>query len=239
MAPLSTDCRSLLLMRRTLSFLIAAGACATLCGISVIPAAAATQGATLTSHEYTQLSGDEARFAKAFNATPVNWNALLAICRTVGSSNALLKTQRASCLVATQLDADLANFPRRESKCGTAQPHKDVCIVPLYVGVTKDATAMYKTDLADYRVLTQLGFTGRCLDVLGNTTKQLNQQRQLAAATEKVTKDIQRSAAVVEGKLPTSAVSVSQADADVKAFGRDVKLAIDQTTPGLSNCPHQ
>jgi hypothetical protein len=226
-------------MRRTLAFLIVAGACTALCGVSVIPALAATQGGTLTSHEYAQLSSDEVKYAKALNARPVNWKALLAICRTVGSSNALLKTQRASCLVSTQLDADLANFPSHESKCGTAQPHKDVCIVPLYVGLAKDATAMYHTDLADYKVLTRRGFTGRCLDALANTAKQLNQQHQLAAATAEVTKDVQKTAKVVEGKLPSSAVNVSEVDADAKAFERDVKLVVDQTSPELSNCPHQ
>jgi hypothetical protein len=155
----------------------------------------------------------------------------------VGSSNALLKSQRSSCLVSTQLYADLANFPGHESKCGTAEPHKDVCIVPLYIGLTKDATATYHTDSANYKLLAHLGFTGRCLDVLANTTKQLNQQHQLAAATEKATKDVQTGAEVVEGKLPSSAVHISQVHADVSVFERDVKLVIEQTTPKLSNCP--
>ena len=211
--------------------------CAALSGASALPALAAPPRGTLTSHEYTVLSSGEAKYTAALKR--INWDAAFAACRAVGSSTDLLKGERDSCLTETRLLKGLANFPRHESNCGTAEPHKDLCLVPLYVGLTNNAKAMYQADMVERRVAAQRGFTGRCLDVLGNTSRQLEQQRALANATEKLTNDVRTGAEIVEGKLPSNAINVSKVDSDAKAFERDANLVLAQTGPKLSACPHQ
>jgi hypothetical protein len=228
-----------LVVKRTLAILAAVVAGAALSGAGAISALAAAPRGTLTSHEYALLTRGEQKAVTAMRKQPVNWNALPAVCRTLGSSTTLLKSERASCLAEAQLFRGLVDFPRQESDCGTTEPHKDICIVPLYVGLTKDAEAMYQADVVEDQVAAQRGFTGRCLEALANTAKQLEQQHELATATAQITKDVQTSTAVIEGKLPSTDVNVAQVDADAKTFEHDVNLVLGQSTPKLSTCPHQ
>jgi hypothetical protein len=226
-------------MKRTLAVAIAAVACVTLGGAWAIPALATARQGTLTSHEYALLVNAQTKLGTALRKTPVSWDELHAICGTVGSSTTLVKSERASCIAETRLLEGLVDFPSREGRCGTAQPRKDVCTAPLYTALAKHAKVMYDADVVERQRSTQRGFTGRCLQALANTTKQLGEQRDLATATEKLSKDVQLAVQIVEGKLPSSTISASQVEADAKAFEHDGDLVLGQNSPKLSSCPHQ
>jgi hypothetical protein len=211
--------------------------CFALAGTSAVVALAAQPHGTLTATEYQSLSSAVARFTAALDKKPTNWNAVRASCRAVGSSTALLRTQRADCLAQTQLVDGLANFPGEEAKCGSASPHKYVCLIPLYAALARDASAMYSTGVSARREAVKRGFSGRCLDALGNTNKIMSDERTLATATGALAKDVRTLAAVAKGQLPTSAISKFQADA--KSFEAEANRVLSYSSPTLSRCPRQ
>ncbi len=226
-------------VKRTPSCLTTLAVCLALGAAWAVPTVSDASTTTLSSREYSLLLSGEAKLQQALTRKPVSWAAVRAACRGVGTSTALLKSERASCVDETQLFEGLANFPRQEGRCGSAQPHKDICVVPLYKGLTKDAEAMYRADAVTYQRAAQRGFTGRCIDALANTKTQLGQQRQLATATANITSDVELAAKVSEGKLPSGAITVATADADAKAFERDADVVLAQSSPKVSSCPHQ
>jgi len=226
-------------MNRARAVLISAVACVALCGALTVPALAAAPQGKLTSQEYTLLSSAQAKLGAALAKNTVKWSAVHAICEGPGSSTTLLKTQVAGCAAEVQLFEGLADFPADESKCGKAEPHKDVCLAPLYTAIAKDANALYATVVAARQAAVQRGFTGSCLDALGDTPGQINEQRDLATVTRGLAHEIELAAEVVEGKLPTSDLKVSKLDSYAKAFEHDAGLVIGQSSPKLSVCPHQ
>jgi hypothetical protein len=226
-------------MNRARAVLTSAVACVALCGVLTVPALAAAPQGKLTSQEYTLLSSAQARVAAALAKNSVNWNAVRALCEGPGSSTTLLKTQVAGCAAEIELFEGLADFPADESKCGKAEPHKDVCLAPLYAAIANDANALYSTVVAARQAAVQRGFTGSCLDALGDTTKQISEQRELATVTQGLAHEIVLAAEVVEGKLPSSDLDVSKLDSYAKAFEHDAGLVIGQSSPKLSVCPHQ
>jgi len=226
-------------VKRTLSSLVALATCLALGAGWIVPAVSSASTGTLSSREYALLSSGEAKLQQALTRKPVSWGGVRAVCESVGSSTALMKSERASCVAQTQLFEGLADFPRHEGRCGTAQPHKDICVVPLYTGLAKDAEALYHANSVTYERAAQRGFTGRCLDALANSKAQLGEQRELATATASITSDVQLAAKVAEGKLPSGAITVARVDADAKAFEHDADLVLAQSSPKLSSCPHQ
>jgi hypothetical protein len=228
------------LMKRAQALLIATVACLALGCALTVPALAAGPSGTLTGKEYALLSSAEAKVTGVSKQKKsVNWHELLTVCRSVGSSTMLLSTQSGGCVADVRLFQGLAKFPGQESKCGTAQPHKDLCLVPLYAGLARDANAVYTTAVDARRVSLQRGFTGSCLDALGGDAKQIGEQRKLATETQILANDVKLAARVVEGKLPSSDVNVSKINADAKAFERDANLVLGQNSPKLSVCSHR
>jgi hypothetical protein len=226
-------------MNRARAVLTSAVACVALCGALAVPALAAAPQGKLTSQEYALLSSAQAKVGAALSKNAVKWSAVRAICQGPGSSTTLLKTQVAGCVAEVELFEGLADFPADESKCGNTEPHKDVCLAPLYTAIANDAGALYASVVAARQAAVQRGFTGSCLDALGDTPKQVSEQQSLATVTQGLAHEIKLAAEVVEGKLPTSDLNVSKLDSYAKAFQRDASLVIGQSSPKLSVCPHQ
>jgi hypothetical protein len=226
-------------VRRVWALFAVLAAWAVLIGASAVPALAAQPRGTLTAAEYGLLTGAQAKFTAALNKKPIDWNAALVSCRAVGSSTALLRTQREGCLAETQLVDGLASFPGEQTKCGTASPQKYLCLVPIYAALAKAAKAVYSTDVSARQVAVKRGFSGACLDALASPKKITSDERTLATSTETLAKDVKTLAAVAKGQLPASVINISKFQADAKTFEVEAGRVLEYNSPKLSRCPHQ
>jgi hypothetical protein len=226
-------------MRRVRALSVALAGCLVLAGASTSAVLAAQPHGTLTATEYRLLFGAQKKFAAALSKKPIDWNAARAGCRSVGSSTALLRFQREGCLSETRLVDGLYSFQGEENRCGTASPHRYVCLVPIYAALAKAANAMYLTDVSARREAVTRGFSGACLDALANSTKIVSDERVLATSTETLAKDVKTLAAVAKGQLPASAINISKFRADAKTFEVETDRVLYYKSPSLSRCPHQ
>jgi hypothetical protein len=225
-------------------------------------AAAAVPRGTLTSAEYTQLSVATAALNKSASSKSLNWPKARAACRKVGSSTALLTTQRATCAWTVNVLDALASFPAEQRRCpkstgtttgttttttGTSTTPADsaeieliICMSPHYQALARDAKALDRADISARRDVLARGFSGPCLATLAPTPANLRTVKRFASSTAKLADDVTLLIKVTEGKAPASDFNQAQIDNDVKQFESSATaVLVEHGQQKLSVCPHQ
>lgn len=107
-------------MKRILTSALAVALLCSAAGAAPAGAASAAPRGTLTGTEYTQISAGRAAVTKLSRNKIVNWNLVRAACRKAGTSTALVRSERANCLSATELLSTLYGFDATEQQCSTS-----------------------------------------------------------------------------------------------------------------------
>jgi hypothetical protein len=208
------------------------------CGGVAIAASGQSPHGRLTSTEYTSLGRMIASVKAAAHARPINWSAMRAACVASQTSTALLVSIRSSCEADTLFLRLLFTFQPANARCGQAMRNKLLCQVSLYNALARDDRASYTADVAARTVAAKRGFSGTCLAVISSSARELQLEKELSEATNRLAEDIRASLKAHDGH-PIPGFSRTKAENDGEAF-QQIYDAL-QTTPSPSNirdCPH-
>lgn len=237
--------------------LVVIGAAMALCVCG--SALAGSPRGTLTSSEYRQLSDATAALNRSASARAINWARAQAACRSMGTSSALLRSQRVSCVDSIDALEALAEFPSEQARCAAAAIHKStattgttttaagsgvirmiICLNPHYESLERYAGAIYRSDIAARKQALQRGFIGTCLATLASTPADLRKERLFAADATKLADDVKLLIRVTDGKAAPSELNQNQIDNDVSRFESSARSVLNEHGPQkLSACPHQ